>query len=255
MHTGSSFVQRRDAWAEVGGCIESALCCQHTESIYTVFGHFIKEQIVRVSGTPNTYMIVNGQDLPEPLYHPLWGALNLVNDMDDETDSESSFIDLDSRYSSQPPVSVDYQPFQDGLPPHAISIAAKCALLEEDERALAEPPKGRRCAFIDDEAELDPRNYDSEQPALQMSWPSLQVTADLIVRQPEPDIEPPENQRLGIMMMRYRMLCKPNSRCLFALLSIFDPRQHSASTIRKGSAVSKITRPLLCHFAFHSSLG
>ena len=134
-------MQRRDAWAEVGGCIESALCCQHTESIYTVFGHFIKEQIVRVSGTPSTYMIVNGQDLPEPLYHPLWGALNLVNDMDDETDSESSFIDLDSRYSSQPPVSVDYQPFKDGLPPHAISIAAKCALLEEDERALAERQK------------------------------------------------------------------------------------------------------------------
>lgn len=206
MHTGSSFVQRRDAWAEVGGCIESALCCQHTESIYTVFGHFIKEQIVRVSGTPSTYMIVNGQDLPEPLYHPLWGALNLVNDMDDETDSESSFIDLDSRYSSQPPVSVDYQPFQDGLPPHAISIAAKCALLEEDERALAEPPKGRRCSFIDDEAELDPRNYDSEQPALQMSWPSLQVTGDLIVRHPQPDIEPPENK-----ITSYFLAKKPSS--------------------------------------------
>jgi hypothetical protein len=162
-------------------------CNIHKEPIYTVFGPFLKEEIIYRSGS-NSFWIVSSHDFLEaesaptksPFYS-LWNKTAQIADIDADvpTDSGSSFIDNDCSFS-QPPVSEEFEPFPDGLPPHAVDIAAKCALMQEDERALAEPPKAPRCAFIDDKAEFDHRNFDVEQLAVQMPWPRLEANTDVV---------------------------------------------------------------------------
>ena len=87
--------------------------------------------------------------------HFFWARpAHLLEDIDADVSCDShEFVDNEC-YASQEDVSIDYQPFPGKLPPHAAQLAARCALLVEDERALAERPRPRSI-FIDDKAAED----------------------------------------------------------------------------------------------------
>jgi len=128
-----------------------------------LFGDFILEEIVFRTYS-NAWWIVTSDDfqLPEveldqKLEHSLWARpAHLLEDIDADVSCDShEFVDNEC-YASQEDVSIDYQPFPGKLPPHAAQLAARCALLVEDERALAERPRPRSM-FIDDKAAEDTR--------------------------------------------------------------------------------------------------
>ena len=154
---GSSYLQRRAAWAEVGGCIRTPLCFFHKEPLLTIFGSFVKEQF-EFRSFSNAWWIVTSADylLPEVQPEQLQFNANAAVDIDADVKSSSGSSFLDGGPClSQSDVSEEYRPFSFGLPPHAAGIAAKFALIDDDENALAEAPRAPRCSFIDDQAEVD----------------------------------------------------------------------------------------------------
>ena len=99
-----------------------------------------------------------------------WHVMGTDSDHSGSCSSGTDFID-NGCYSSQEAVSEDYHPFPNKLPPHAANMAAQYALLE-DERALAEPPRGPRSLFIDDIAEVAPECFDADNASARMKWPA-----------------------------------------------------------------------------------
>ena len=182
---GSNYIQRRAAWSETGGCVQMPACALHKEPIFTLFGHFIREEIVFRPFTKSWWLITSHDycdpvevQLDKPAQHPLWAlsAAQSVVDLDSEVSctSEIDFVDNEC-FSSQEAVSEEYHPFPDKLPHHAAKLAARCAL-EDDECALAEPPRRPRCVFIDDRADVvesldvDADNLDADNANARMAW-------------------------------------------------------------------------------------
>jgi hypothetical protein len=125
--------------------------------LLTIFGSFIKEQF-EFRSFSNAWWIVTSADylLPEVQPEQLNFNVNAAFDIDADVKSSSGSSFLDGGPClSQNEVSEEYRPFSFGLPPHAAGIAAKYALIDDDENALAEAPRAPRSSFIDDQAEVD----------------------------------------------------------------------------------------------------
>ena len=207
---GSNYIQRRAAWSETGGCVQMPACALHKEPIFTLFGHFIREEIVFRPFTKSWWLITSHDycdpvevQLDKPAQHPLWAlsAAQSATDLDSEVSctSEIDFVDNEC-FSSQEAVSEEYHPFPDKLPHHAAKLAARCAL-EDDECALAEPPRRPRCVFIDDRAEesvdhvdadhqfldVDADNLDADNTNARVAW-SVPPTTKSMVIPPKPEL-------------------------------------------------------------------